>query len=42
MTPLDWRLVLSGYEKTGGSGKPGSDAPSQREHEELMRMYPDV
>lgn len=39
MIPRDWILVARGYRDQAQVGKPGADAPSRAEVEELVRLY---
>lgn len=39
MIPRDWMLIVRGYEDQAKAGKPGAEAPSRAEVEELVRRY---
>ena len=39
LIPRDWLLVVRGYDDKNQAGKPGADAPSIAEVEELVRLY---
>lgn len=39
MIPRDWMLIARGYADQAKAGKPGADAPSRAETDELVRLY---
>lgn len=39
MIPRDWLLVVRGHDDQARAGKPGADAPSMSEVQELVRLY---
>jgi hypothetical protein len=39
MIPRDWLLIMAGYKAQNDRGKPGANAPSREEFEQLVRDY---